>query len=114
MALYLPFWLPDVHQNALSFTLKSVHAMLFGYFHLWYLAGMLGAALMMVAMARASSRLLTVAVIGTFLAGVAIQYAGSYQLLGDSYAAKIIGLSWPHRNFLFFSFPFFLRRIPDK
>ncbi|WP_426104713.1 acyltransferase family protein [Massilia sp. TSP1-1-2] len=62
---------------------------------------------MMLAAAKASTKVLVAAVIVTFLGGVFIQYIGSYQLLGSTNISKIFSLSWPHRNFLFFSFPFF-------
>ncbi|WP_426104712.1 acyltransferase family protein [Massilia sp. TSP1-1-2] len=31
MAIYLPYWLPDVHQNMISFVLRSGHTIVFGY-----------------------------------------------------------------------------------
>lgn len=107
MLIYLPFWLPDLHVISLSSLARIAHAAFFGYYHLWYLVGMLGAALMMAFMARMHSAVLLMAMAVTFVTGVAIQYAGAYQLLGTGIAAKLASLTWSHRNFLFFSFPFF-------
>ncbi|WP_211523829.1 acyltransferase [Massilia sp. AB1] len=107
MAVYLPHWAPDLHQEVSSVLVKGTHTVFFGYYHLWYLAGMIGAAVLMVVMAKASTSQLAIAITLTFLTGVVVQYVGAYHLLSNAYLSKILSLNWSHRNFLLFSFPFF-------
>jgi hypothetical protein len=107
MAIYAPFWMPDLRQSTGSWFFKAAHTIFLGYYHLWYLMGMLGAAAVMVVVARAGTRFLIGAAAATFLGGVAIQYIASYHLMEHGRLSDLFSLTWSHRNLLLFSFPFF-------
>lgn len=68
---------------------------------------MIGAAVLMIMVARLNSTFAVASAASAFVVGAAVQYLGSYHLLGQDHLATILSLSWPHRNFLLFSFPFF-------
>ena len=107
MALYLPYWLPDYHNGLPSFVVKLVRTIFFGYYHLWYLAGMLGAAVVLSILVKLGSKITLLAATLAFILGVIIQYAGSYAVLGAGDLTATLTLRWVHRNFLLVSFPFF-------
>lgn len=79
----------------------------FGYFHLWYISGMIGAAMVLIFLRNYSSLVLLASVVFAFFVGVFIQYAGNYHLYSGSIFDVIFNYNWIHRNFLFFSYPFF-------
>lgn len=78
-----------------------------GYYHLWYVAGVIGAALMMTLMRHWRWPWMTVLVIVAYGVGTLLQYIASYQWLNDQDIDKFLAGSWSHRNFLFSAFPFF-------
>ena len=81
--------------------------MIVGYHHLWYLAGLIGAALTMLLIQRASSMSLVILVLLAYLAAVMFQYAGNYQVITEDPLWSLYKKFVLHRNFLFFCFPFF-------
>ncbi|PQO40835.1 acyltransferase family protein [Blastopirellula marina] len=91
-------------------TLESIYlitrTLIIGYFHLWYISGLIGAGVLMYLVHKWSTRSLIVLLMATFIGGVAIQYIGSYHLLGDSLIDNLFNRFVAHRNFLFLSFPF--------
>lgn len=106
MAFYSFFWfsLPDM--SAISF-LKLFIKFLIGYHHLWYISGMIGAAIVVIILRKQGPKF-TIACVGiTFISGVLIQYIGNYHLFPGTIFDKAFNIIWIHRNFLFFSFPFF-------
>lgn len=106
MLIYSPFWF---HPTELSLKeiIKVFAHLLVGYYHLWYVAGMIGAALILVFVRNLNSISLIFIVTITFLTGVIIQYAGNYHLFGNATLDKIANIIFVHRNALFMSFPFF-------
>lgn len=107
MVIYLPYWLPSVEGPVALFAARSLRTIFLGYYHLWYLSGMIGAAALLVLLARRSTKALLVVAVATFSTGVAIQYASNLHLAGDGSLAKLLKMEWAARNFLFLSFPFF-------
>nr|WP_052170498.1 acyltransferase [Massilia sp. JS1662] len=107
MAFYAPFWLPGSQYSLLSWVFRVGRTMFFGYYHLWYLIGMLGAGVLMIFVGNAKTKVLVIAASGAFLGGVAIQYMASYHLLATGRLADTFTFTWSHRNFLLFAFPFF-------
>jgi hypothetical protein len=87
--------------------IKLVRNIVIGYHHLWYLAGMLGAAGVMVLLRNIQDKTLIGVIIITFTTGVLIQYAGNYGLSRYDFLNELFNRHWLHRNFLFFSLPFF-------
>jgi len=102
MALYSIFWFKDV-VSLVGFAKIAI----IGYHHLWYLPGMLGAAILVVIFNTLSVRVMVVAICITFVVGVTIQYSGNYHLFGGSEVDTWFNFHWVHRNFLFYAFPFF-------
>ena len=107
MAIYLPYWLPEFGGDYIQFAALSIRPIFFGYFHLWYLAGMIGAAIVLLVLLKAGTRILIAAAILALLAGVAIQYAANYNLIGNGVLRDLANRAPSHRNFLLLSFPFF-------
>ncbi|BCN25927.1 acyltransferase family protein [Vibrio alfacsensis] len=105
MLVYSFYWfsLPD-------YSLKSIAIlgakMIMGYHHLWYLSGMIGAAIILFLLHKLSSPMLLVFSFLSFSTGVVIQYLGNYNIFEGSFLDKFFNLIWSHRNALFFSFPF--------
>jgi len=106
MAFYSSYWL-QLSGSPLELLFDNLQKLLLGYHHLWYLAAALGAALVLAAVRHWPAAGLIAAVVVTFLAGLAVQYGGRYQLFGEGGAARILGFSWAYRNFLLFAFPYF-------
>lgn len=106
MLVYSPFWFQLKELSVSEIKLFLVRIVM-GYYHLWYIAGMIGAAVMLIFIRKLDSWVLLSIVITTYLIGVAIQYTGNYHLLDNSYFDKITNINFIHRNALFFSLPFF-------
>jgi surface polysaccharide O-acyltransferase-like enzyme len=106
MLAYLYIWLPPPPLSA-AWAKKMFLITFFGYFHLWYIAGLIGALLVFLAVRKLSTVALLASVAMTFLAGVFIQYEGTYDLLGNEKLHHFFEQNWAHRNFLLFSYPFF-------
>ena len=103
MLIYSVFWFKPAGLSLKMFLLQLV----VGYYHLWYVAGMIGAALMLVIIRRFNSPTLIFICIATYLMGVIIQYAGNYHVVDNARVDNIININFVHRNALFFSLPFF-------
>lgn len=106
MLAYLYIWLPPPPLSV-AWLKKMFLISFFGYFHLWYIAGLIGALLVFLSVKKLPTAALLVSVVATFLAGVFIQYEGNYELLGNERLHHFFEQNWAHRNFLFFSYPFF-------
>ena len=106
MAIYSYYWLqlPSLSFANLSRLFQTI---IIGYFHLWYIVGMLGAAIILTLMNGFSSRILWLSVAITFFTGIFIQYSGNYHLFQGLVLDKLFNQYWAHRNPLFFSYPFF-------
>lgn len=107
MLIYSPYWLPDFTQGFSVFIAGLIRYISLGYFHLWYLAGMIGAAIVTTIFAKRGTRLLVVSSLFAVSLGIAIQYADGYSLINSSFLRELAHLKTSHRNFLLFSFPFF-------
>jgi len=106
MAFYSFFWFYVPDMTTISF-LKLFIRFLIGYHHLWYVSGMIGAAIVVIILHKQGPKF-TIACVGvTFISGVLIQYIGNYHVFPGTIFDKAFNITWLHRNFLFFSFPFF-------
>lgn len=106
MIIYFPlwrYWLGDPDPVLLGVRLLS------GYFHLWYLPGLIGAGLLLFALAclprRYMPTIVAVIALALYAVSAAIQYASLYQACSGAWC-EIIGAEELRRNFLLFSFPF--------
>lgn len=106
MAFYSYFWfyIPDLSLSGIA---KFTAHLIIGYHHLWYIAGMLGAGLLIIIMQRFSTIFLIISTVFLFLIGVSIQYIGNYHYLENSIFDEIFNFHWSHRNTILFSYPFF-------
>lgn len=107
--LYL-FWMmfySFIWFNMGSSFVSFIKIFIIGYHHLWYLPGMLGAAILVSILNNLPLRVMVGLIAITFILGVAIQYIGNYHLFENSKVDKWFNYTWIYRNFLFFAFPFF-------
>ncbi|WGV98096.1 acyltransferase family protein [Vibrio sp. YMD68] len=106
MAFYSFFWfsLPDF--TAISF-FKLFVKIVIGYHHLWYISGMIGAAIIVILIHNKNIGFIMTCIGLTFISGVLIQYTGNYHVLPGTIFDRAFNITWIHRNFLFLSFPFF-------
>jgi hypothetical protein len=106
MIFYSLYWLPIGSLNLHSIS-KLVFTILFGYFHLWYVAGLVGAGAVLYYLKTLPSKKLILIALSTFLVSVLFQYSGNYHLINNSFIDKLLNIENSNRNFLLFSFPFF-------
>lgn len=112
MSVYSYFWFPPPDLSIIWFV-KFAHKIIIGYHHLWYISGMIGAALLVMLLKEADTRLLITSIILTFAGGVAIQYIGNYHLYEGTIVDRFFNFNWFHRNFFFF-LPLFLFWVSNK
>lgn len=106
MGFYSYFWI-DLPDGGFFAVGQMVSIFLIGYWHLWYISGMLGAALLMVFLKNRSPQLMMTLAAMAFVLGVMIQYAGNYHMLSGTVYDAAFNFHPSHRNAVFFSFPFF-------
>lgn len=106
MMFYAYFWLPGPVFSAEGLA-RILQRIVIGYFHLWYISGMIGAAILLLLLRRLSSTMLCISILVTFIGGVLIQYSGNYHLLENRTMDALFNQNWAHRNAVLFSFPFF-------
>jgi hypothetical protein len=102
MLFYSFFWL-----NLSASLIHIIYALFIGYIHLWYLPGMIGAAILVMFFKEQPLWLMILAIFITFSFGVIIQYIGNYHLVPIILIDKLFNINEIHRNFLFLAFPFF-------
>lgn len=106
MLFYSFFWFRPSEISFIELA-KIARKLIFGYFHLWYLPGMLGAAVLVIFFKEQTPRLMISTLLITFVVGAIIQYAGNYHMIENPVIDKLFNSNWVYRNSLFFSFPFF-------
>ncbi|GLS87252.1 hypothetical protein GCM10010873_22260 [Cypionkella aquatica] len=104
MLLYLPLYWPLLVARG---PLQNLRTLVFGYWHLWYLAGMVMAAAVIVAISHWSTRALAWVSALTFLGGILVTYGIAWDLITPNRAIFSDPLS-PHRNPVFLCLPFML------
>lgn len=106
MGFYSYFWFRPIDVGAHNIS-RTIHMILFGYYHLWYFPGMICAAILVFLLRNFRPPLIFFIAIVSFLMGLAIQYIGNYHIIENELVDKKINSLSVYRNFLFFSFPFF-------
>ena len=97
MAIYSPFYIPALGKTFTSIAYNLSRYFIFGYYHLWYLCGLLYAVGLLFMLRNKSDKTLAVTALALFLAGVGIQYY--------LYYARVTLPYYLYRHFLFFAFP---------
>ena len=97
MVVYLPFYLPRHEETFFLALTKLSRYLVFGYYHLWYLCGLLYAVILLYLLRKKSNQTLGMIALVLFLVGVSIQYY--------SYYARVLLPYYTYRHFLFFAFP---------
>ena len=105
MLFYAYFWF---RPSSFSFIelIKFVKNLVIGYWHLWYLPGMIGAGILTF-LFKGKVRLGIALSFICFVLGVSIQYLGNYHVFSAPILDKLANMTFIHRNFLFLGFPFF-------
>lgn len=104
MLLYLPLYWPLLMARG---PWQNLRTLLFGYWHLWYLAGMVMAAALIVAIAHWSTRALTWVLGFSFFGGIAVTYGMAFDLIAPNKAIFSDPLL-ANRNPLLLCLPFML------
>ncbi|MDZ4309195.1 MAG: acyltransferase family protein [Cypionkella sp.] len=81
MLLYLPLYWPLLVARG---PWQNLRTLLFGYWHLWYLAGMVMAAALIVAISRWSGRALVWVLALSFLGGIGVTYGMAFDLIAPN------------------------------
>ncbi|MHC3994924.1 acyltransferase family protein [Thiomicrolovo sp. ZZH C-3] len=105
MLFYSYFWF-SLSGVSLVELLLQAKFIIFGYYHLWYLPAIFGAAILVIVLQRISYKFMIFAILISFSLGTMMQYAGNYHIFG-SFVDKVFNITLVHRSFLFFAFPFF-------
>ncbi|WP_275899144.1 acyltransferase family protein [Methylomonas sp. EFPC1] len=104
MIAYLPLYIPS------ALNAKSIYhfivTLVFGYHHLWYIAGLFGSGLLLYYLKQKSDIVIFCLSLSLFAIGVTLQYASLYCTYENTTIQKILSNYWIYRNFLFFGFPF--------
>lgn len=106
MLVYSPQYIDPSTIASLGGVLGVVKKLLIGYFHLWYLVGMLGGAAMLLVLRRWRSSALIGLALTAFLIGLGLQYARVYYELPNGFLQHFNQNDYTARNFLFMGFPF--------
>lgn len=109
------FWtlvyLPNILSGRTVIPSSPLECLVIGYFHLWYVNAMIGAALLLWLISsgrlgQTTSRFLPLIAGACFAIGVGLQYIALYGWFPGSPIARLVSHFWAYRNFLFFGFPF--------
>ncbi len=106
MLIYLPFYWPE-HLGASRDQIGLLEKFVFGYHHLWYLVGTLGAGAVLYVLRNRSDRQILGIGAGLFMAGYVIQAISMYAPPEHGLSGYLFHSGWIFRNFLFFGFPLF-------
>ncbi|MEN5089824.1 acyltransferase [Pseudomonas protegens] len=106
MLVYSPQYVDPATILSLGGILGVVKKLLIGYFHLWYLLGMLGGGVVLLLLRNWRSAPLAGLALLAFLSGLCLQYARVYFQLPNEFAQHFNQNDYTARNFLFMGFPF--------
>jgi peptidoglycan/LPS O-acetylase OafA/YrhL len=106
MLFYAYFWFRPT-SFSLAEILRMAGIMLGGYYHLWYMVGIIGSALLLMLIRHWPVRYLLLLGLSAFLLGVAIQYTALYYRFSEPAVNDLLSRPESHRNILLLAFPFF-------
>ncbi len=103
MVIYSPLYVTGV---GFGETLQAIKTWIVGFFHLWYLVGMLGAGVMLYALRDRPTWLIATLALLMFCIGLGLQYARVYVHIPNPFLQHFNQNDYTARNFLFMAFPF--------
>ncbi len=103
MLVYSPFY---VTGTGVAEVLAAIKQWLIGFFHLWYLLGMIGAGLLLYPLRQQPTRWIAGLALLAFIVGLALQYARVYVQIPQPFLQHFNQNDYAARNFLFMGFPF--------
>lgn len=106
MAFYSYFWLRNIDLTLISFT-NLLFLVFFGWHHLWYIPGMIGAGIMLFCLKKLTVQKLILTSAIFFYIGCLLQYMHNFYVFDSIILSEIFDSHFFYRNFLFFGFPFF-------
>ncbi len=106
MLIYIPFYWPE-HIAATRDQIGLLEKFIFGYHHLWYLVGTLGAGAVLYLLRKRSDKQILATGVVLYVIGYVIQAISLYMPPSDGVAGYLFSSGWIFRNFLFFGFPLF-------
>ncbi|QXI26944.1 acyltransferase family protein [Pseudomonas vanderleydeniana] len=106
MLVYSPTYVSLEALGSVGGVLWIVKQFVIGYFHLWYLLGMLGGGLILFLLRGRPTALLVVLALAAFTIGLVLQYARVYFELPNAFLQHFNQNDYTARNFLFMGFPF--------
>jgi hypothetical protein len=106
MLIYSPMYVSPATSGSVGGMLAVLKTLLIGYFHLWYLTGMLGGGLILYMLRRRSTTLLVTLALSAFMTGLFLQYARVYYELPNPFLQHFNQNDYTARNFVFMGFPF--------
>jgi hypothetical protein len=108
MIIYAPFYLFYYKDNLLTSVLLNVSNIVFGFWHLWYIIGLIGSVICLYYAKKRNmndTKLLYLSII-LFLIGWLVQKVELFYPNMEGLLGGIIRSSFPSRNFIFMGFPF--------
>ena len=105
MAIYGMAWV-TIAEGPFVAGYRNLFRFFIGYYHLWYIAGLLSAGVLLFLLRHAGTKLLLLLSVSLFVFGVLADYCAIYSLTGNASIDTFFYESWTHRNFLFLCFPF--------
>ena len=106
MLIYSPLYVEPATLGSVGAILAVLKKLVIGYFHLWYLTGMLGGGLILYFLRARSTTLLIVLALSAFMTGLFLQYARVYYELPNAFLQHFNQNDYTARNFVFMGFPF--------
>lgn len=106
MLIYSPLYVEPATLGSVGGILAVLKKLVIGYFHLWYLTGMLGGGLILYVLRSRSTTLLTLLALSAFAIGLFLQYARVYYELPNAFLQHFNQNDYTARNFVFMGFPF--------
>ncbi|MGY4493498.1 acyltransferase family protein [Pseudomonas sp. TE3610] len=103
MLVYSPFYVTGPSVGAL---LAAVKQWFIGFFHLWYLLGMLGGSVMLYVVRKRPTWQIAALALGLFIIGLLLQYARVYVTIPQPFLQHFNQNDYTARNFVFMGFPF--------
>ena len=108
MLIYTPFYLFHFKDSIEVSIITNLLNLFFGFWHLWYVAGLLGGVIILYILKKRLVKDHTILIISLvlFLIGWCIQKIELFYPNSEGLLGSLIRSSYPSRNFIFMGFPF--------
>jgi hypothetical protein len=105
MLFYSYYWFRPSEISFIEIA-QIAHTLIFGYYHLWYLSGLLGSAVLVILFKNHPPRLMIPIILIIYVAGVIIYYTKHYHMVENLSIIGFFTNKW-FPGFFFSAFPFF-------